>query len=102
MAEYLTITNAAKQKGCTRVTIYKWLKQGKIKKYEVAGKKFVVNDESFVQAKSKAEEEMSRVERLEERVEKIEKALEEVLARLKSMEEKPKNVPVTKARYKQA
>ena len=100
MAEYLTITDAARQKGCTRVTIYKWLKQGKIKKYEVAGKKFVVNDEDFVKAKSKAEEEMSRVERLEERVEKIEKALEEALGRLKSMGEKPRKIAITKARYK--
>ena len=80
MSEYLTITQAAKLKGCTRVTIYKWLKQGKLNTHEVAGKRFVVNDAKLAQAQSQMKEDMSRVESLEKRVEGLEGKLQAVEA----------------------
>lgn len=93
MAEYLTITQAAKLKGCTRVTIYKWLEQGKLTSMEVAGKKFVVKDGKFAEAKSEMEGQMRQVERLEERLVRVEegneelrKMAEETLAKLAALE----------------
>ncbi len=92
---YMSVTEAAKLKGCTRVTIYKWIAQGKLNLYEVAGRRFVVRDEKFERAKSEREEEMRRVARLEERMAKLEKGneelrkmAEETLAKLAALEKR--------------
>jgi excisionase family DNA binding protein len=94
---YLTISQAAKLKGCTRVTIYKWIEQCKLSVYVVAGRRFVVEDEIFAAAKSGREEERGKIARLEERLANLEegnealrKMAEETLAKLSALEKQGK------------
>ena len=44
---YITVTEAAKIKGCTRSTIYKFIHDGEINICEIGGRGFVVADEQF-------------------------------------------------------
>lgn len=82
---YITITDAAKIKDCTRKVIYNHIKRGDITTEIVLGRRAVVNDEKFQQLKIKkgnwkALVETSKsiaalrkeIDRLEERVEKLE------------------------------
>ena len=45
--KYITITEAARIKGCTRSTIYRLIHEGKINICEIGGRGFVVIDEKF-------------------------------------------------------
>jgi len=103
---YLTITEAAKLKSCSRVTIYKWIEEGKLTIHEMARRKYIARDERFEEAKSQREGEMLRVARLEERMAKVEdgnkelrKLLEEILAKVKELEKRDVRFN-TKARIK--
>lgn len=46
-SQYLTITEAAKRKGCTRRVIYGYIERGLLNTQTVLGKRAVVNDEHF-------------------------------------------------------
>lgn len=76
--EYLTITQAAKVKCCTRTTIYAMIEAGKIKIEVIAGHKLIANTEEFQKVNPKShlwkrrKREKEKVEQLEDRVERLE------------------------------
>lgn len=71
--EYMTIAQATKLKGCARLTIYNWIRDGKINTIEIAGKKFVVRDKKFETAKTE-----KRSDHLAERITALEVKMEQL------------------------
>lgn len=46
-ANYISITDAAKEKRCSRATLYRAAKEGRINAVQVAGRKLVVEDDTW-------------------------------------------------------
>ncbi len=72
--KYVTVTEAAKIKGCTRSTIYKLIHDGKINICEIDGCGFVVVDNKFQHAELR-QDLRRKVNELEARLANIEKSL---------------------------
>lgn len=82
---YITIGMAAELKKCSRTTIYHLIKRGKIKTQEIAGKKFVIQDESFETVKVNRGIPFAE---LDERVSQLESIVGQLVEKNKTLEEK--------------
>jgi predicted site-specific integrase-resolvase len=87
MANYLSITQAAREKQTTRATIAKWIKQGKLSVEEIAGRKVIVRDEKFleIQAQEKAGVFALRISQMETKLETVLAVIEELRAEIEKL-----------------
>jgi len=84
----LSITEAARRKECARTSIYRAIKDGRLKTSEVGGRQFVVVDEDFRILRLRQVEESlgKQVRMLQEQVGKLEEALKDVRAKVVALE----------------
>jgi excisionase family DNA binding protein len=73
MKDYMTVAKAAQLKGCSRLTMYNWVKAGKLTVVEISGRKFIVKDEKFETTHSE-----KRNDRLAERIAILETKVEQL------------------------
>jgi excisionase family DNA binding protein len=77
MEGYMTVAEASKIKRCARLTIYNWIRAGKVNVVEISGRKFIVKDEKFETARSEKRNNYlaERMAVLEAKVEQLSKAV---------------------------
>jgi hypothetical protein len=84
----VSITEAARRKECARTSIYRALKDGRLKTSVVGGRQFVVMDEDFRILKLRQVEESlgKQVRVLQEKVKRWEESLKEVREKVIALE----------------
>jgi excisionase family DNA binding protein len=84
----VSITEAARKKGCARTTIYRAIKDGRIKMQKVGGNPYVMLDESFQKLKLRQVEEstLKKVSGIEEKVTKLEESLKRAWEKIALLE----------------
>ncbi|MBI4847653.1 MAG: hypothetical protein HY808_03630 [Nitrospirae bacterium] len=101
LANLITIAEAARQKSCTRQTIYRAMKTGKLNSKSVAGRNLVMCDEAFnvMPGLKSSEPALKRsVMELEKAVAELRSALQEIKERVEKLEKKGEMVTKVRRR----
>ena len=74
LQKFFTVTDAAIEKGCTRDTIYKLIREGKINVVKAGKRRIIVGDENFRALKLQKD----RITELEKRIELLENTVRQL------------------------